>query len=67
MFQYWGPGEWAFSIWVIGYLITFLIYLFVCKGKNEPETMNLASLLIMFIWPLILFYWSILLAKQAEE
>ena len=67
MFQYWGSGEWMFVIWVIGYLITFLIYLFPCGGRKYPGSINLASLVIIFIWPLICIYWLMPVGKKKNR
>lgn len=67
MFECWGSGEWAFSIWVIGYFITFLIYLYPCGGRKNPECMNLASVVMIFIWPLIWVYWIIILNSKGSK
>ena len=65
LFKYWGSGEWFFCIWVIGYFITFVTFIFTA-GKRIPECWMLASFLIMFIWPIVWFIFLIQFSKTEE-
>lgn len=66
LFQCWGSGEWLFCIWVMGYFLTFMFFIFTV-GKRIPECFMLASFLIMFTWPIFWIHVICIMLKNEGD
>ncbi|MBR7119180.1 MAG: hypothetical protein IKC77_03180 [Lentisphaeria bacterium] len=50
----WGFGEWFFILWMVCYLFTFIILIYV--DRNIEHWLS-HSLICIFFWPIIWLYW----------